>query len=59
MISGGFGRWHCGLLGLCLLHVVQLILVLFFGLFFVTTVGCGLWWWVCNNGELWVMVMGL
>ena len=22
-------------------------------------VGCGLWWCVCNNGGLWVMVMGL
>ena len=22
-------------------------------------VGYGLWWCVCNNGGLWVMVMGL
>ena len=46
MISGGFGRWYCGLLGLCLLHVVGLILVLF----------C-IWVVFCKNGGLWVMVV--
>ena len=30
-----------------------------FGLFFVTMVGCGLRWCVCNDGGLWVMVMSL
>ena len=33
--------------------------VLHFRLFFVTMVGCGLWWCVSNNGGLWVTVMGL